>query len=198
MQATWLRKFAAPLRRTPRLTLAAVAALAVLAPTIAPARAQPLETVRRVDTERYAGVWHEIARLPYKMEERCVADVTTAFVRRGMTTFDIETRCRRADGSWETDAGIVRIQDTATNAKMEIRFLPLALAWWPFAWSDYWILDLAPDYSYALVGAPARDALWILARHPVLETVVVERLVAKARALGFPVDKLIRSQSAAG
>ena len=198
MQVICLRKFAGPLRRAPGLALAAVAAIVVLPPIVAPARAQPLETVRSVDVERYAGVWHEIARLPYRMEERCVADVTTAFVRRGMTTFDIETRCRRADGSWETDAGIVRIQDTATNAKMEIRFLPLALAWWPFAWSDYWILDLAPDYSYALVGAPARDALWILARKPVLETAIVERLVAKGRALGFPVDKLIRSQSAAG
>jgi apolipoprotein D and lipocalin family protein len=160
----------------------------------APARAQELPTVASVDVVRYSGVWHEIARLPYKMQERCAADVTTTFTRRGMRSFDVETRCRRADGSEENDVGIARIQDTSTNAKMEIRFLPLALAWWPFAWSDYWILDLAPDYSHALIGVPARDSMWILARKPDLEPATYERLVAKARALGFDVDKLIRTK----
>ena len=66
--------------------------------------------------------------------------------------------------------------------------------WWPFAWSDYWILDLAPDYSYALVGVPARDSMWILSRRPDMEPAVYERLVAKARALGFDVGKLIRTR----
>lgn len=198
MQARPMSSNLARHRTTTVSATAALAALLGLALHAAPLRAQALETVRGVDPERYAGVWHEIARLPWKAEERCVADVTTAFTRHGARTFAVETRCRRADGSFENDAGIARIQDTSTNAKMEIRFLPLALAWWPFAWSDYWILDLAPDYSHALVGAPARDALWILARRPVLESAIYERLVAKARALGFPVDRLIRSQPAAG
>lgn len=172
----------------------ALAAGALLAALAAPTLAEELPTVSTVDVTRYAGTWHEIARLPYRMEARCVADVTTTFKRRGMRSYDVETRCRRADGSEETDVGIARIQDTSSNAKMEIRFLPLALAWWPFAWSDYWILDLAPDYSHALVGVPARDAMWILSRKPELEAATYERLVAKARVLGFEVDKLIRSK----
>ena len=69
-----------------------------------------------------------------------------------MRTYDITTRCRRVDGSEEVDEGIARVQDLNTNAKMEWRFLPLAIAWWPFAWTDYWIVDLAPDYSYAMAG----------------------------------------------
>ena len=67
-----------------------------------------------------------------------------------------------------------------------------ALAWLPFAWSDYWILDLAPDYDYALVGSPSRDALWIIARKPALDPGIYERLVTKARELGFDTGKLIR------
>jgi apolipoprotein D and lipocalin family protein len=165
---------------------------------MAPAHAQqPLATVDTVDISRYVGVWHEIARLPNSMQASCATDVTTSFMRRGMRTFDVETRCRRADGSEETDVGIARIQDTTTNAKMEIRFLPLAVAWWPFAWSDYWILDLAPDYSHALIGVPARDAMWILARRPELDSAVYQRLVAKARALGFDVGKLVRTPHSA-
>ena len=85
------------------------------------------------------------------------------------------------------------MRDPATNAKLEIRSLPLAVAWLPFAWSDYWVLDLAPDYGYALVGSPSRDALWIIAREPTLDPRIYERLVAKARALGFDTGKLIRT-----
>lgn len=164
----------------------------------APARAQPLETVPAVDPARFAGSWYEVARLPNKMQAQCVADVATTFTRHGVHTFDVETKCRRSDGRAETDVGIARIQDPSTNAKLEIRFLPLALAWWPFAWSDYWVLDLAPDYSYALAGAPSRDTLWILSRKPELDPAVYQRLVAKARALGFDVGKLIRPKTAPG
>lgn len=185
------------LRPAPILRATAVGLL-VASTLAAPARGQDLPTVPTVDPERYSGVWHEVARLPNKVQALCVADVTTSFTRRGMRSFDVETRCRRADGSEETDLGIARIRDTTTNAKLEIRFLPLALAWWPFAWSDYWVLDLAPDYSHALVGVPARDALWILSRRPELDRPVYERLIAKARALGFDVDKLIRPKQLGG
>jgi apolipoprotein D and lipocalin family protein len=162
-----------------------------------PAAAQDLVTVDKVDMVRYAGTWYEIARLPNKLQRECAGDVSTTFRLRGMRTYDIETRCRRADGSQEVDMGIARVQDTTTNAKMEWRFLPLALAWWPFAWTDYWIVDVAPDYAWAVAAAPSREAMWILARKPELDAATYDRLVAKARALGFDTAKLIRTRHSA-
>lgn len=179
-----------------RLSLAPPAALLALA-LAAPAVAQDLVTVEKVDMVRYAGTWYEIARLPNKLQAECVGDVTTSFRLRGMRTYDIETRCRRADGSQEVDVGIARVQDPATNAKMEWRFLPLALAWWPFAWTDYWIVDLAPDYSWAVAAVPTREAMWILARKPELDAATYDRLVAKARAMRFETGKLIRTRHSA-
>jgi apolipoprotein D and lipocalin family protein len=179
-----------------RLSLAPPAALLALA-LAAPAVAQDLVTVEKVDMVRYAGTWYEIARLPNKLQAECAGDVTTSFRLRGMRTYDIETRCRRADGSQEVDVGIARVQDPATNAKMEWRFLPLALAWWPFAWTDYWIVDLAPDYSWAVAAVPTREAMWILARKPDLDAATYDRLVAKARAMRFETGKLIRTRHSA-
>jgi len=143
-----------------RLSLAtALTAAALVTSALAvSAAAQDIVTVEKVDMVRYAGTWYEIARLPNKLQAECAGDVSTTFRLRGMRTYDIETRCRRNDGSEEIDMGIARVQDPTTGAKMEWRFLPLALAWWPFAWSDYWIVDLAPDYSYALAGMPSRPA----------------------------------------
>jgi apolipoprotein D and lipocalin family protein len=156
-----------------------------------------LPTVERVDFVRYAGTWYEIARLPNRMQEQCAGDVTTTFTLRGMRTYDILTRCRRFDGRIEDDLGIARVQDTTTNAKMEWRFLPLAVAWWPYAWTGYWIVDLAPDYSYAMAATPERDAMWILARRPDMGSDVYARLVAKARALGFDTSALMRTRHSA-
>ena len=69
---------------------------------------------------------------------------------------------------------------TARSAKLKVRFAPASLSCLPFVWGDYWIIGLADDYSWAVVGSPDRDYLWILARTPTLETA---RLAA-ARARG--------------
>jgi apolipoprotein D and lipocalin family protein len=47
------------------------------------------------------------------------------------------------------------------------------------------------DYGWALVSGPTRDYFWILARRPDLPEPLRAELVARARALGFPVQDLI-------
>jgi apolipoprotein D and lipocalin family protein len=184
-----------PCFRPPTVPSAASFAAAIVMAAAAPPAlaADELSTVGRVDLARYVGLWYEHARLPNRMQGECARDVTTTFSPKGGYSLDVVTRCRRPDGSVEVDGWVARVRDPATNAKLEIRFMPLAVAWLPFAWSDYWILDLAPDYGYALVGSPSRDALWIIARKPALDPGIYERLVTKARELGFDTGKLIRT-----
>jgi apolipoprotein D and lipocalin family protein len=47
------------------------------------------------------------------------------------------------------------------------------------------------NYQYALVCGPSRSYLWLLARSPELDGGAQERLVARAKALGFDTDRLI-------
>jgi apolipoprotein D and lipocalin family protein len=42
-----------------------------------------------------------------------------------------------------------------------------------------------------MVAGPDRSYLWILSRSPDLDDAVLERLIAKAGELGFPVGELI-------
>ena len=165
---------------------------------VASVAAQPtLATVDKVDLERYVGRWYEIARLPNRFQSQCAGDVTATYTALSATAVRVTNACRTHEGETDSSEGVARVRDTTTNAKLEVRFLPLALAWLPFAWGDYWILDLAPDYSHALVGTPSRETLWILSRRPELDAATYGRLVAKARALGFPTDKLVRTRHAA-
>jgi len=78
------------------------------------------------------------------------------------------------------------VVDRTTNAKLEVSFFG------PF-WGDYWIIDLAEDYSYAVVGHPGRDYLWILARTPTMPEATYREIVARLRAQGYQTPRLVRT-----
>ena len=87
--------------------------------------------------------------------------------------------------------GVARM--IAPPAKLQVRFAPDWLAWLPAVWADYWVIDLADDYSYAVIGEPGREYLWILARGSQMSDGVYARIVAKLPALGFDPAKLVRN-----
>jgi apolipoprotein D and lipocalin family protein len=172
----------------------ALAAAATLHPAVAGAQA-PVRTVPAVDLARYAGDWFEIARFPNRFQRQCVGDVRASYARRPDGRLDVVNRCRTASG--ETEArGVARIADTRTFARLEVRFAPAWLSFLPAVWGDYWIIGLAPDYSWAVVGDPGREYLWILARSPRLDDDSAAAARAAARDNGFDVDRLVPTPQA--
>ena len=161
--------------------------LAMLIPQ-APAAVRPVPTV---DLERYAGDWFEIARYPNRFQNDCARDVRAAYTRRADGRIDVVNRCARADGSAIEARGVARVVDEQTRAKLKVRFAPAVLSFLPFVWGDYWIIGLADDYSWAVVGTPDRKYLWILARTPRLEGTGREQAMAALRANGFDAAKLV-------
>ncbi len=74
-----------------------------------------------------------------------------------------------------------------------MRFAPAVFAFLPFVWGDYWIVGLDADDRWALVGSPDRETLWILSRERRIDPVLRARLVERARAMGYPVERLVDS-----
>lgn len=154
--------------------------------------AQPaLPTVPTLDLDRYVGKWHEIARYPNSFERDCARDVTATYTRNADGSVQVVNACRKADGSEMRAEGQARM--AVPPSKLEVRFAPAWLSWLPLVWADYWVIDLASDYSYAVVGEPSRDYLWILARDPRLPDATLERIVAKLPDLGYDPEKLVRN-----
>jgi apolipoprotein D and lipocalin family protein len=163
-----------------------VSALAVSAQSLGPVR-----TVENVDLSRYVGDWFEIARFPNRFQRQCVGDVRASYVRRSDGRIDVINRCRATDGTVTEARGIARVVDERTSAKLKVRFAPAVLSFLPMVWGDYWIIGLAADYSWAVVGSPDRTYLWILARTPRLSPEQFGAAMATARASGFDVDRLM-------
>lgn len=144
----------------------------------------PLTTVAAVDLGKYAGTWYEIASYPQSFSKGCMA-TTATYTARLDGDIDVLNRCRKGSlqGKEDTAEGRARVVDTVTHAKLEVSFFR------PF-WGDYWIIQLAPDYSYAVVGHPGRDYLWILSRTPQLDATIYAGILTKLKEQGYPLDRL--------
>ncbi len=151
----------------------------------------PLPVVDTLDLNRYAGTWHEIARYPNYFERQCVGDVTATYSTNADGTIRVVNACRKDDGTMTQAEGVARV--VTPPSKLQVRFAPDWLAWLPFVWANYWVIDLADDYSYAVVGEPGRQYLWILARAPQISDDAYARIVAKLPALGFDPARLVRN-----
>jgi len=166
-------------------------ALTVGAMTKCVAADAPLPVVGALDLNRYAGTWHEIARYPNFFERMCVRDVTASYTTNADGTIRVVNACRKDDGSMTQVDGVARM--VTPPARLQVRFAPDWLAWLPVVWANYWVIALADDYSYAVVGEPGREYLWILARAPQMSDGVYAQITAKLPALGFDPARLVRS-----
>jgi apolipoprotein D and lipocalin family protein len=148
----------------------------------------PNEPVDSIDLERYLGTWFEVARLPNRYQDDCVSGTTATYYRDEDGEIVVRNACTTADGERISVDGVGR-EVVAGSGNLQVRFAPRWLAWLP-VWADYWVLDLDPEYRWAVVGGPTRKFLWVLARDPQLEPEVFEGIKARAAARGYAVERL--------
>lgn len=181
-----------PVPLPPALFLAACL-LIVPAASARASEPRPLETVPRVELERYMGTWYEIASYPQRFQKGCTGTVA-AYTLRENGQVEVLNRCNRDSltGRLTVAKGRARVVDRASNAKLKVTFF------WPF-WGDYWVIDLGRDYEYAVVGHPNRQYLWILSRERTLAPDVYAGILERLRAQGYDTDRLrVTPQPAAG
>jgi apolipoprotein D and lipocalin family protein len=54
------------------------------------------------------------------------------------------------------------------------------------------VLEVAPDYSWALIDYPERDLGWIFSRDPNVDDALYQQLVRKMRDYGINARQLVR------
>jgi len=159
---------------------------------------EPVRAVVSVDLERYAGRWYEIARYPNRFQDSCAGEVTATYERREDGRIRVVNRCRRADGSLNEAEAVARAVDGGGNARLKVRFAPGWLTFLPFVWADYWVIGLADDYEWAVVGTPNRKYLWVLARTPQLSDAGRTAAEAKIKENGFDLSRLVPTRQEKG
>lgn len=179
-----------------RILAAALLILAATASTPAPAVSQPEPTtVPSVDLKRYTGVWYEIARLPNRFQKQCVSNVTATYELRADGRIDVRNRCTAEDGEVTEAEGIARVVDTTSCSKLEVSFVRIFGV--PIFWGDYWIIGLAEDYRYAVIGTPSRSYAWVLSRAPALNATDQKRVDEILTQQGYDPKELLPTRQGA-
>ena len=141
----------------------------------------PLQTVEKVDLERYLGTWYEIARYEHFFEKDC-KNVSANYSIMDEETIKVINKCTKIQTNEKKEAKARAYAVDDTNSKLKVSFFR------PF-YGDYWVLILDEQYNYAVVGTPNREYLWILSRTKTIDENIKTDILNKLPSLGFEPSK---------
>jgi apolipoprotein D and lipocalin family protein len=143
-----------------------------------------LEPVTAFDVDRYMGKWYEIERIDNQYENG-LGNVSAEYLLLPDGKIQVINRgFHPRRNRWSIAKGQISFVGNRDVGSLKITFGS------PFS-GAYNILEVDPQYRYAMVAGNDRDSLWILSREPQLEKDIVDRLVAKAKTLGFSTNNLV-------
>jgi apolipoprotein D and lipocalin family protein len=142
--------------------------------------------IKDLNLDRYLGVWYEAARFPHSFEKGLVG-VTATYSLRSDGKIKVENAGFKGtlDGERSTAIGKAKLAGKPTDGRLKVSFFL-------FFYADYIIMDLDPDYQWALIGSKSDKYLWILSRTPQMDDVTYKMILNKARGLGYDLDLLYK------
>ncbi len=137
------------------------------------------QPAKAVEIDRYLGRWYELGRYEQSFQKDCEAvtadySLTEPGVLRVVNTCHaggVTGKERKAEGKAKIVAG-------SNNAKLRVSFFG------PF-YGDYWVLDHADDYSWAIVGEPSGRYLWLLNRKAKPDRAVLDMMFRRVKDMGY-------------
>ncbi len=145
----------------------------------------PAAPVRGFDSSRYLGRWYEIVRLPHRFE-RGLTDVTAEYSSNADGTIKVVNRgWDSGKGDWRSAVCRAKFTSTTDVAQLEVSFFG------PF-YGLYTVVELDPEYRWAMVVGPGTGYFWVLSRTPELDDAVLQRLIARAGSIGIDTSKIER------
>jgi apolipoprotein D and lipocalin family protein len=153
------------------------------------ANGQSLQTVAQVDLEKYLGRWFDIASYPARFQKDCRCTTADYDMSPDSNYIRVINRCvkfKKGKSRISEARGKAFIVEGSGNARLKVQFF------WPFH-GDYYIIGLAMDYSWAVVGHPGRKYLWILSRESYMTTDSYNQALQVAREKGYDLKHIQRT-----
>lgn len=146
----------------------------------------PEPALAQVDLPRFMGRWWVIANIPY-------------FAERGKIASS-DNYSLREDGGIDVVYAYKKSFDEAEERTLEASARPIpgsGGAHWKqrFFWIlsvEVQILEIDPDYRWALIGNPKRSLAWVFAREPLMSAEDYARVVARLGRFGYDPAELKR------
>jgi len=143
--------------------------------------------VQKVDIMSYAGKWYSLCSIPTIMDKDWYQTTETYVIHPDgyyavFTTYKVvgtdEQRYTRSK---------LFVTRGSNNAILKAQYV------WPFK-VDYWVVELAEDYSYAVVGHPKHRHLSILSRKPGMPDKLLGEIIDRCEQRGYDTSKLVSQE----
>ena len=166
----------------PALLIPAIAAL--LSSCSTPPSKSPLKTVAHVDLPRFMGDWYVFSHIPYLLEKGKVGTFDRYALRPdGRIQNSFLFRRGSLDAPLEEWKGVAWVHDNKTNAEWRVQFI------WPLR-VPFLVIDLDPQYQWAVIGYPSRKLAWVLTRKTTLDESTYRGILKRMEAQGYDSDLL--------
>lgn len=149
-------------------------------------KTKPLTSSAKIDLERYMGRWWVIANIPYFAENGKVATADVYALKpngRIDNVFAYRKDFNLPEQQMQAEA---RIYPNTNNNHWQVRF------WGGLIRAQLLILEVSPDYQWALIGNPDRSMAWVFSRQPMMDDAQLQLLTEKFRGYGYEPAKLKR------
>ncbi|WP_413290983.1 lipocalin family protein [Bdellovibrio sp. HCB337] len=153
--------------------------------------AKPVTTVDHVDLPRYMGTWYEVASIPQFFQRKCFSDTKAEYSLLSNNRVRVYNSCLTRDRKLIGSEGRAKVVDNMTNAKLKVTFANLGERFLYVFGGKYWIIDLDPNYRYAVVGHPKLTYGWILSRDPQMKDADMHDLRDILTAKGYDTCKFM-------
>ncbi|AUZ04648.2 lipocalin [Vitreoscilla sp. C1] len=143
--------------------------------------------VEDFDVQRYMGKWYEVARFDFKWQKN-LKNVTADYTLQNDGSIQVDNQ-----GSDITtlerkqSIGKAKSNGNANNGALKVSFFG------PF-YSEYNVVQLDPDYRYALIFGENNDYMWLLSREKTMPDSVKQKYLNFAQQSGYDLNRLVWTQ----
>ena len=139
--------------------------------------------VAKIELKKYAGTWYSLYSIP-TIFDKGSRETTTRYRLNNEGYYDVLTTYKKpCDETFFSRKSKMFPSEKGQNGELKAQFI------WPIK-VDYWIIELADDYSYVVVGHPEHKFLFIMSRSPKMPKNIYDDIVARCKAKGYEVSKL--------
>lgn len=153
--------------------------------------AEAPQPAQSVDLSRFAGRWYEIARTPNRGQPLC-EQLAVEVTRPADGRFSVTNTCRRTQGQPRVVRANGRVLDARSNAKIRLTASGM-MGIGGLASQEYWILDRAPDYSWAILGTPGGNYFWLWSRQARPSAEARAALLSRVGSLGYNTANVVHT-----
>jgi apolipoprotein D and lipocalin family protein len=147
------------------------------------------QPIKVLDHHAFAGKWYSLYSIPTLLDKNWKQTIEI-YTLVDDEHFDVLTTYHKEGNPEEqTITSKLFFDEEKPDGDMKAQFL------WPFK-IGYWIIELADDYIYVVVGHPDEKYLFIMAREPQIEPELLRGIIERCRQMGYDTGKLVSQEHA--